>query len=111
VTLDRFRVERPETAQAGHTDEVTNFASTLTIRRAGRRVLTREVRVNQPLAYGVWSLFQASYDPKNPLNSGILIVRDPGQPCVMIGLCAVLLGTVLGLLASSQRTRREGETS
>lgn len=96
----------PELRLAKKADDVENFVSTLGVGVDGRRAVTGEVRVNQPLSYRGYSFFQANYDPKNPRYSGILVVRDPGLLLVYAGLLASLLGIVRVLLLRPRRLKR-----
>ncbi len=87
-------------------DDVSNFVSTLGITTAGRRVVTAKVCVNRPLSFGGYKFYQASYDPKNPRYSGILVVRNPALPLVYIAFVAILVGVMHILLVRPRLLRR-----
>ncbi len=82
---------------------VKNYQSTISVMRNGRALLTRVIKVNDPLVFEGISVYQANYDPKNPNYSGLEIVRDPGLPLVNAGFWILMLGT---LHAVALRNRR-----
>ncbi len=75
-------------------DDVVNFQSSLGIGQGAERQKTAKVQVNQPMEFGGYSLYQGSYDPKNPRYSGILVVKDPGVTLAYVGLIACILGLI-----------------
>lgn len=79
-------------------DDIINFRSSLSLYDEGSLVLSSPVKVNQPLRYKGFTVYQAGYDPANPLYAGLMVVRDPGMPLVYLGLGAVLLGAIRFLL-------------
>lgn len=99
--------EERELRLAKKSDDVANFVSTLAIEKNGKQLLSQSVRVNQPLNYDGYSFYQASYDPKNPRYSGILVVKDPGLTLVYLGLVIVFAGIAHILLIRPRRARRE----
>ena len=103
--------EERELRFAKKSDDIANFVSTLGIETNGNQVFSREVRVNQPLNYGGYSFYQASYDPKNPRYSGLLVVRDPGLGFVYVGIIAVLFGIMHILLVRPRREPKEVEVA
>ena len=94
-------------------DGIKNFKSTLTIVDGGQEVLTQLIRVNEPLDYAGVHLYQANYDPDNPLYSGIQVVRDPGLNLVLAGLWVLMAGVAHAITLSrwkpwwSRRRRRQ----
>lgn len=88
-------------------DDISNFVSTLSIMQDGQAVLTRDVRVNHPLHFQGYSFYQASYDPKNPRYSGILVVRQPGLTLAFIGLASILAGIIHILVLRPRIGKRE----
>ena len=81
-------------------ERIRNFESTVTILEGlegsdgGQPVLTRVLRVNEPLSHRGFDLYQANYDPKNPRYSGIQVVRDPGVGLVMTGFWLLMLAVL-----------------
>ena len=75
-------------------DGIKNYKSTLTVLEHGRPMVTRQVEVNDPLAYKGYGLYQANYDPDNPSYSGIQVVDDPGLPWVLAGLWLMIYGVL-----------------
>lgn len=71
------------------------FESDVELRDAQRGVtLRRTIRMNNPLKYRGFSLFQASYII-NPVEMTVLSVRkDPGTPLVYAGFLMVVFGVV-----------------
>lgn len=72
---------------------VKSFMSHVTL-TSGDDVSQARVEVNQPLSYGGWRLYQASFDPRDPTYSGITAVRDPGVPWVFLGFALICSGVV-----------------
>jgi hypothetical protein len=100
-------VEGRELRFAKKSDDIANFVSTLAVEKNGVQVYSRDVRVNQPMHYQGYSFYQASYDPKNPRYSGIMVVRDPGLAFVYVGLVVVLLGVLHMLILRPRRSGKE----
>lgn len=88
VTLQDFRKRTyPGTTTAA------SFESEVTLRDAARGVtLHRVIRMNGPLTYRGYTLFQASYS-ETPVETTVLSVRnDPGVPLVYAGFVTVIAG-------------------
>lgn len=70
IRCDDFHIEFYEDRKTGApTNKPSMFRSTLTIIDDGREVLTRDIVVNDPLRYGGYTFYQASY------QEGDLIMR------------------------------------
>ncbi len=91
LNLQRFDVDKRPGRSAG-TETIVDFASTIAAVDSAGRKNTAQIRVNAPSTWQGYSLYQASYDPKNTRLSGILVVHDPGLPLALLGLVATLLG-------------------
>ena len=69
-------------------------------------ILTRTIKMNHPLRYRGFSLFQASYVP-GEIETTVLAVRsDPGTPFVYAGFLIVMAGVVVMFVAPSTPPRR-----
>ncbi len=56
------------------------------------------LKVNSPFSFMGYKLYQSDYDPNNPDFSGILVVKEPGEPVLYVGFVLILVGTVLNLI-------------
>lgn len=78
-------------------DEAKAYRSSITVlENGGERPLS--VAVNAPVSVAGWSLYQASFDPRDPTYSGLEAVRDPGLPIVFAGF--LLLGVGVPLMVN-----------
>ena len=57
-------------------------------------ILMRTIKMNQPLRYGGFSFYQASYVPGGPETTILAARRDPGTPLVYAGFLIVVAGVV-----------------
>lgn len=87
--LDFRKTDYPGTQMAA------GFESDVEVHDPQRRLIfTRTIRMNQPLKYRGYSLFQASFFSE-PVETTVLAVRkDPGTPLVYGGFLIVLSGIV-----------------
>jgi len=69
-----------------------DFISKVTILKAGKEIMSRDIRVNEPLRFGGYTFFQSSYDRDMLSWSGLQIVNDPGVPVVYAGFILLILG-------------------
>ncbi|MBI4820719.1 MAG: cytochrome c biogenesis protein ResB [Deltaproteobacteria bacterium] len=83
-------------------DEIEDFVSTFSI-VDGERVVGGKTSVNQPFVYAGYRFYQASYDPKDGRQSGVLVVRDPGLGISRAGLVLTALGVFHILFLRSRR--------
>jgi ABC-type transport system involved in cytochrome c biogenesis permease subunit len=74
--------------------DVKAYRSRLSILEGERQVLEKTIRVNDPLAFGGFMLYQANYRKEDPTYSGIQVVRDPGLSLAWLGLIALCAGVV-----------------
>ncbi|NQT53499.1 cytochrome c biogenesis protein ResB [bacterium] len=72
---------------------VKAFASHVTVLdAAGTEVKQATVKVNEPLKYGRYTFYQASYDQKTERATVLEVVYDPGVPLVFGGFILMPLG-------------------
>lgn len=72
-----------------------DFISKVTVLKNGKEVLRKDIRVNDPLHFEGYSLFQSSYDQQSLSWSGLQIVKDPGVPVVYLGFVMLILGLII----------------
>lgn len=77
-----------------HQGEPKNYHSVLSIQEAGKEKLRRKVKVNDPLVYQGYWIYQANYKKEDPRFSGLLVVKDRGLYLVYAGLILLALGTL-----------------
>ncbi|MCM8800869.1 MAG: cytochrome c biogenesis protein ResB [Candidatus Omnitrophica bacterium] len=58
----------------------------------GEKVLTKTIRVNEPLKYKGYIFYQASYNPEEPDWTGLQVSKDPGYPVVFLGFILLVIG-------------------
>lgn len=97
-------------------DGIKNFISRLSILEQGEVVASQTIRVNHPMSWAGFDLYQANYDPKNPSYSGIKVVRDPGLTIVEIAFWILMFGVLHTVALRSwkpvwRRSRRRAANS
>lgn len=75
-------------------ESIKHFTSKLRIVDNGQTVVEKTIRVNDPLKYKGYAIYQSSYDPEAGRFSGLQIVKDPGIPIVYSGFGALCFGVV-----------------
>ncbi|GAB62000.1 MAG: hypothetical protein DWB56_02325 [Candidatus Jettenia sp.] len=75
-------------------DSIKHFTSKLRIVDNGQTVAEKTIRVNDPLKYKGYVIYQSSYDPEAGNFSGLQIVKDPGIPVVYSGFGALCFGVI-----------------
>ncbi|HHT9114175.1 MAG: cytochrome c biogenesis protein ResB [Planctomycetes bacterium] len=75
-------------------ESVKHFTSKLRIEENGQTVAEKTIRVNDPLEYKGYAIYQSSYDPEAGTFSGLQIVKDPGISVVYSGFGALCFGVV-----------------
>lgn len=75
-------------------ESVKHFTSKLRIEENGQTVAEKTIRVNDPLKYKGYVIYQSSYDPEAGAFSGLQIVKDPGIPVVYSGFGALCFGVI-----------------
>jgi hypothetical protein len=72
-------------------EEAKSYLSTVVASRGSDRVKA-VVSVNDPLAFGNWTLYQANYSKDDPTYSGLDAVYDPGVAWVFTGFALISFG-------------------
>lgn len=72
-----------------------DFISKVTILKDGKEVISRDIRVNEPLSFGGYTFFQASYDNEGLSWSGLQVVKDPGIAVVYSGFILLIAGLMI----------------
>lgn len=72
-----------------------DFISDVSVIKDGKVELRKKIRVNDPLRYGGYSFFQASYDTDNLNWSGLRVSNDPGVGVVYLGFILLIIGLVV----------------
>lgn len=73
---------------------IRQFHSDITILEGEREVLRGSLKVNHPISYKGYFLYQYSYDPSDLSRSILLVARDPGVPVVYTGFALLGIGLV-----------------
>lgn len=90
--------------------DIKSFTSTLQIMKEGSVVLERQVRVNSPLSYGGYTLYQSGYNPRDSRWTSLQIVKDPGVPFVYGGGMLMMVGLALVFCIHPPPDSRRGGT-
>jgi len=69
-----------------------DFISKVTVIKNGRKMISRDIRVNFPLKFEGYAFFQASYDTEGLNWTGLKVVNDPGVGIVYLGFILFILG-------------------
>ncbi|MFN3467538.1 MAG: cytochrome c biogenesis protein ResB, partial [Candidatus Brocadiales bacterium] len=75
-------------------ENIKDWKSKLRIVEGGKTVAEKTIEVNDPLKYGGYTFYQASYDPQNEKLSGLQVARDPGVPLVYFGFFSLCFGII-----------------
>ena len=75
-------------------ESIKHFISNLRIVDNGQTVAEKAIKVNDPLKYKGYAIYQSSYDPEAGNFSGLQIVKDPGIPIAYSGFGAICVGVV-----------------
>ena len=73
------------------------FISRVEILESEKIVLAKEIKVNQPLRYKGFSIYQASYDSQEAKWTGLEVVKDPGTGLVYGSIVMILVGLILNI--------------
>lgn len=84
--------EGPYKFYYSHEFPIKAFVSDIKVLDEGKEVVRKSLRVNHPLRYKGYALYQASYDKENEKWSGIQVTRDPGLPIVYAGFAGMMIG-------------------
>ena len=72
-----------------------DFISKVTVLKGGQEIMSKDIRVNEPLRFGGYTFFQSTYDTEGLAWSGLEIVRDPGVWVVYLGFILLVLGLIM----------------
>lgn len=72
-----------------------DFISKVTILKGNKEIMSKDIRVNEPLRFGGYTLFQSTYDTEGLAWSGLEVVRDPGVWVVYLGFILLIPGLVI----------------
>ncbi len=75
-------------------ESIKHFTSRLRIIENGQTVAEKTIRVNDPLTYKGYVIYQSSYDPEAGNFSGLQIVKDPGISIVYSGFGSLCFGVI-----------------
>ena len=75
-------------------ESIKHFISNLRIVDNGQTVAEKAIKVNDPLKYKGYVVYQSSYDPEAGNFSGLQIVKDPGIPVVYSGFGTLCFGVI-----------------
>ncbi|MGQ3684717.1 MAG: cytochrome c biogenesis protein ResB [Candidatus Loosdrechtia sp.] len=75
-------------------ESIKHFVSELRIEENGKTVAAKAIKVNDPLKYKGYVIYQSSYDPEAGRFSGLQIVKDPGIPVAYAGFGALSFGVI-----------------
>ncbi len=74
-------------------EEKRAYVSWVTARQGSDEV-KQTIKVNEPMSYAGWTLYQVNYDPKDPSYSGLEAVYDPGVFWVFTGFALICAGVL-----------------
>jgi len=83
-----------------------DFISKVTILKGGKALMSKDIRVNEPLHFGGYTFFQSSYDVDNLNWSGLQVVNDPGVAVVYSGFILLILGLTMIFYVNPLTQRR-----
>jgi hypothetical protein len=76
--------------------QIKEFRSRVLVTDADRGLrFTRDIKVNSPLEYRGYSLYQARYDTEGLAWTGLDVVHDPGVKTVFLGFILLNIGIVV----------------
>lgn len=72
-----------------------DFISKVTIIKNGEEIMSKAIRVNDPLHFGGYTFFQYSYDNQTHNWSGLQAVKDPGVYVIYSGFILLIVGLII----------------
>lgn len=100
VLLEDFSLER----YAANPQTVSEFVSRIRLIEAGANTHAA-VRVNHPITYRGFRIYQLGYNPDDPAWTALLLVKDPGIPIAYTGFGLLLVGLITTLYLVPLATR------
>jgi len=82
------------------------FISHVEVLEEGKVVRAQAIRVNHPLRYKRFSVYQASYDSQEEKWSGFAVVKDPGTGTVFASIVMIMLGLTLNIYFHPTRKKK-----
>ena len=82
------------------------FISHVEILEKGKGVKERAIRVNHPLRYKGFSVYQNTYDSIDGKWSGLAVVRDPGTAVIFTSIVMILLGLMQNIYFHPTRRKK-----
>lgn len=76
-------------------DIIKDFYSILQIINNGHVAAEKKIEVNDPLRYGGYTFYQASYDSEHSRWTGLQVKKDPGVALVYLGFTVMILGMIV----------------
>lgn len=92
LKLDRFEIQRYEGSESP-----SSYSSDVTIVDVGAPMRPVKISMNEPLEWGGYTFYQASYIPEDPRpkTSVFSVNRDPGRALKYWGSILLVLGSIL----------------
>ena len=87
------------------------FISTVVILEHGAVVKEQTIKVNKPLRYKGFSMYQATYDDQEQKWSGLEIVKDPGTGLVYISIIVIMAGLIWNIYVAPLLKPRRSSSS
>ncbi len=91
--------------------QIKEYRSRVRVDDPGRRIsFSRDIKVNAPLEYRGYSVYQSRYDSEQLSWTGLDVVYDPGVKIVFLGFILMNSG-IIGILYPKLRPRGPGKNS
>lgn len=72
-----------------------DFVSKVTILKEDKEIMSKDIRVNDPLRFAGYTFYQSSYDNEQLNWSGLQVVKDPGVVVIYFGFILLITGLVM----------------
>lgn len=99
IYLDDFEIEWYDSTHS-HIKDYKSKAVILD--EGGRPVFAKIIKVNYPLSFKGYTLYQASYDEKQGLWTGLQVSKDPGAQVVYAGFIFLNIGVIFIVTTKSR---------
>lgn len=104
IRLNEFRIEHYEGTQ-----NPMSFASYVTVQNGQPNQMKESqwIKMNEPLKYGGYTFYQASYvpDQPRPTTSIFSVNKDPGRWVKYLGAIILVLGSILFFMQKVKKTK------
>jgi hypothetical protein len=81
-----------DTEDSSGTRGIGEFRSTVRILDGNEVIGGGTIRVNAPLSHAGYKFYQFSYDPRDPTQTSLQVVKDPSIPLVFSGYALMIVG-------------------